>query len=57
MDDDDKDSGLVFVIPDLWGPSRWLGNVDGVPSFLFSELKLDGWFAVVCERQQLLIFA
>ena len=31
-----------FAIPDLWGPSKWLGSVDGHSSFLFSELKLDG---------------
>lgn len=42
MDDNEKDPGEVFAIPDLWGPSKWLGNLDGHSSFLFSKLKLDG---------------
>lgn len=41
-DDDERDPGRVFAIPDLWGPSKWLGILDGDSSFLFSELKLDG---------------
>ena len=42
MDEDERDPGQVFAIPDLWGPSKWLANLDGDPSLLFSELKLDG---------------
>ena len=41
-DNDERNPGLVFAIPDLWGPSKWLQNLDGHSSFLFSELKLDG---------------
>jgi hypothetical protein len=41
MDDNDRDPGLVFAIPDLWGPSKWLGSLDDHSSVLFSELKLD----------------
>jgi len=43
MDDrDGKDPGEAFAIPDLWGPSRFLSDASQNPSFLFSELKLDG---------------
>jgi hypothetical protein len=47
-DDNERDPGQVFAIPDLWGPSKCLGNVDGHSSVLFSELKLDG----VCSAQE-----
>ncbi|KAE8452614.1 hypothetical protein EG329_013873 [Mollisiaceae sp. DMI_Dod_QoI] len=39
--DDDRDLGDVFAIPDLYGPSRLLGNPAENNSFLFSQLKLD----------------
>jgi hypothetical protein len=42
MNDDERDPGLVFAIPDLWGPSKWLGNSENDSSFLFSELMLHG---------------
>jgi hypothetical protein len=40
-DDDERDPGQVFAIPDLWGPSKWLGSLEGHSSFLFSDLTLD----------------
>ena len=52
MDDDDKDPSQVFAIPDLWGPSKWLGNLDGNSSFLFSDLKLDGWLTLFDSKRQ-----
>jgi len=42
MNDDGKDPGQVFAIPDLWAPSKLLTDAPGLTSFLFSELKLDG---------------
>lgn len=43
MDDDDneRDAGLVFAIPDLYAPSRWFDDVEQPPEVL-SRLKLDG---------------
>jgi hypothetical protein len=41
-DDEDKDPGEVFAIPDLYRPSRWLSDVQQPSSFLFSGLRLDG---------------
>jgi hypothetical protein len=39
---DARDAGEVFVIPDLYCPSKLLIDASQNPSFLFSELKLDG---------------
>lgn len=51
MDDrDGKDPGEAFAIPDLWGPSRFLSDASQNPSFLFSELKLDGLLTLACTK-------
>jgi hypothetical protein len=42
MDDEEKDAGDVFAIPDLWAPSSWLVDVKESSGLLFTELKLDG---------------
>lgn len=42
MDDKEKENGHVFAIPDLWGPSSWLLDVEQNSGLLFTELKLDG---------------
>jgi len=39
--DDDRDTGLVFAIPDLYASSRWLDNHEH-SALLFTELRLDG---------------
>jgi hypothetical protein len=44
MDDEEKDAGNVFAIPDLWAPSKWLLDVHDGSGLLFSELRLDGLF-------------
>lgn len=41
-DDNERDPGLVFAIPDLYAPSRWLKDVGEPSGLLFSGLKLDG---------------
>jgi len=42
MDYNDEELGLPFTIPDLYGPSRWLLDVQDSSGSLFSDLKLDG---------------
>jgi hypothetical protein len=43
MDDDNtRDPGQVFAIPDLYAPSRWLTDVYRSSDPLFSTLALDG---------------
>lgn len=42
MDDDSRDQGDVFAIPDLWCPSRLLSGAPDT-SLLFAQLKLVGW--------------
>ncbi|KAG9241188.1 Spc98 family-domain-containing protein [Calycina marina] len=41
MDLNDEETGLVFAIPDLYGPSRWLLEAGESSETLFSELRLD----------------
>lgn len=41
-DDNERDPGEVFAIPDLYAPSRWLNDVHQTPGHLFSRLALDG---------------
>jgi hypothetical protein len=47
---DSKDPGEVFAIQDLYGPSKFLSDALQNPSFLFSELKLDG-FPTLPQRE------
>jgi hypothetical protein len=42
MDDDDRDLGAPFAIPDLWGLSKLHAGGVEQDSVLFSQLKLDG---------------
>jgi len=42
MDENDEDAGHVFAIPDLYGPSKWLQNVEEQTGLVFSDLRLDG---------------
>ncbi|PMD47517.1 hypothetical protein L207DRAFT_478655 [Hyaloscypha variabilis F] len=52
---DARDAGEVFVIPDLYCPSKLLIDASQNPSFLFSELKLDdidGGLPAVAEQSQ-----
>jgi hypothetical protein len=44
---DERESGDLFAIPDLYGPSELLTNNSVLPSFLFSQLKLDGLFSSI----------
>jgi hypothetical protein len=41
-DDNDRDPGLAFTIPDLYAPSAWLRDIQQPPGLLFSGLRLDG---------------
>jgi hypothetical protein len=43
-DDEDKDPGDVFAIPDLYAPSRWLSGGFQTAGYLFAELQLDGLY-------------
>jgi len=42
MDYNDTELGLAFAIPDLYGPSKWLLDVQDSSASLFSNLELDG---------------
>ena len=43
-DDDERDLGLAFAIPDLYAPSGWLKDVhvQQPPGLIFAELTLEG---------------
>lgn len=46
MEDEDRNHGNVFSIPDLWAPSRFLSDAPEKSSFLFSQLKLYGLYSI-----------